>query len=136
MRAACIKGTDGPCLWITDAAGVGACYPYTSCKSLNWNTHNSCKAISPNCTTNGTNCLGITLCSETNVSGGCVKGYDGDCIQSVASLGSTDAPVCKAYTSCTDAFYATHAACQTASSKCTTNGTTGCIPLGTCSSYT
>jgi hypothetical protein len=50
-------------------------------------------------------------------------------------LASTGPAVCKPYTSCADAFYLTHTACQTASSKCTTNGSTGCIPLAGCSSY-
>jgi hypothetical protein len=67
--------------------------------------------ISEKCTTNGTNCVGITLCTETNTNGGCVNGYDGACIQSVDSLGSANAATCRAYTSCADAFYATHAAC-------------------------
>lgn len=50
-------------------------------------------------------------------------------------MASTGPAVCKPYTSCADAFYLTHTACQTASSKCTTNGSTGCIPLAGCSSY-
>nr|P17053.1 RecName: Full=G surface protein, allelic form 168; Flags: Precursor [Paramecium primaurelia]CAA36378.1 unnamed protein product [Paramecium primaurelia] len=140
VRAACIEGTNGPCLWIdkyqnTDGT-KGACFRYTSCKSLNWNNDSSCKWISNKCTTNGSNCVGITLCSETNTDGGCVTGYDGACIQSVPALNSSDPKVCKPYTSCADAFYTTHSDCQIASSKCTTNGTTGCIALGSCSSYT
>nr|P13837.1 RecName: Full=G surface protein, allelic form 156; Flags: Precursor [Paramecium primaurelia]CAA27514.1 unnamed protein product [Paramecium primaurelia] len=140
VRAACIEGTNGPCLWIdkyqnTDGT-KGACFRYTSCKSLNWNNDSSCKWISNKCTTNGSNCVGITLCSETNTDGGCVTGYDGACIQSVPDLNSSDPKVCKPYTSCADAFYTTHSDCQIASSKCTTNGTTGCIALGSCSSYT
>ncbi|CAD8183449.1 unnamed protein product [Paramecium pentaurelia] len=140
VRAACIEGTNGPCLWIdkylnTDGT-KGACFRYTSCKSLTWNNDSSCKWISNKCTTNGSNCVGITLCSETNTDGGCVTGYDGACIQSVPALNSSDPKVCKPYTSCADAFYTTHSDCQIASSKCTTNGTTGCIALGSCSSYT
>ncbi|CAD8124653.1 unnamed protein product [Paramecium sonneborni] len=140
IRSACIEGTNGPCLWINDYTNSdgskGACFRYTSCKSLNWNSDSQCKWISNQCTTNGSNCVGITLCSETNTDGGCVTGYDGACIQSVPALNSSDPKVCKPYTSCADAFYTTHADCQVASRKCTTNGTTGCIALGACSSYT
>ncbi|CAK64863.1 unnamed protein product (macronuclear) [Paramecium tetraurelia] len=140
IRSACIEGTNGPCLWINDYVNTdgskGACFRYTSCKSLNWNSDTSCKWISNQCTTNGSNCVGITLCSETNTDGGCVTGYDGACIQSVPALNSSDPKVCKPYTSCADAFYTTHSDCQIASKKCTTNGTTGCIALGACSSYT
>nr|CAA09180.1 surface antigen G [Paramecium tetraurelia] len=140
VRSACIEGTNGPCLWIdkyvnTDGS-KGACFRYTSWKSLAWNSDTSCKWISNKCTTNGSNCVGITLCSETNTDGGCVTGYDGACIQSVPALNSSDPKVCKPYISCADAFYTTHSDCQIASSKCTTNGTTGCIALGSCSSYT
>ncbi|CAD8109110.1 unnamed protein product [Paramecium primaurelia] len=140
LRSACIEGTNGPCLWVNDFVNSdgskGACFRYTSCKSLTWNSDRQCKWISNQCTTNGSNCVGITLCSETNTDGGCVTGYDGACIQSVPALNSSDPKVCKPYTSCADAFYTTHSDCQIASSKCTTNGTTGCIALGACSSYT
>nr|AAS94225.1 surface antigen A [Paramecium tetraurelia] len=140
VRAACIEGSNGPCLWIdkypNNDGTKGACFRYTSCKSLQWNNDASCKWISNKCTTNGSNCVGITLCSETNTDGGCVTGYDGACIQSVPALNSSDPKVCKPYTSCADAFYTTHSDCQIASNKCTTNGTTGCIALGACSSYT
>ncbi|CAD8145016.1 unnamed protein product [Paramecium octaurelia] len=140
IRSACIEGTNGPCLWISSYVNTdgstGACFRYTSCKSLTWNSDSSCKWISNQCTTNGSNCVGITLCSETNTDGGCVTGYDGACIQSVPALNSSDPKVCKPYTSCADAFYTTHSDCQIASKKCTTNGTTGCIALGACSSYT
>ncbi|CAD8109130.1 unnamed protein product [Paramecium primaurelia] len=140
LRSACIEGTNGPCLWVNDFVNsdgsTGACFRYTSCKSLTWNSDTQCKWLSNQCTTNGSNCIGITLCSETNTDGGCVTGYDGACIQSVPALNSSDPKVCKPYTSCADAFYTTHSDCQIASSKCTTNGTTGCIALGACSSYT
>ncbi|CAD8176985.1 unnamed protein product [Paramecium pentaurelia] len=140
LRSACIEGTNGPCLWVNDFVNsdgsTGACFRYTSCKSLTWNSDRQCKWLSKQCTTNGSNCIGITLCSETNTDGGCVTGYDGACIQSVPALNSADPKVCKPYTSCGDAFYTTHSDCQIASSKCTTNGTTGCIALGACSSYT
>ncbi|CAD8176961.1 unnamed protein product [Paramecium pentaurelia] len=140
IRSACIEGTNGPCLWINDYintdGSTGACFRYTSCKSLTWNSDAQCKWISKQCTTNGSNCIGITLCSETNTDGGCVTGYDGACIQSVPALNSSDPKVCKPYTSCADAFYTTHSDCQIASKKCTTNGLTGCIALGQCSSYT
>ncbi|CAD8110299.1 unnamed protein product [Paramecium primaurelia] len=140
IRSACIEGTNGPCLWINDFVNTdgskGACFRYTSCKSLSWNTDTQCKWISKQCTTNGSGCIGITQCSETNTDGGCVTGYDGACIQSVPALNSPDPKVCKPYTSCADAFYTTHSDCQIASRQCTTNGTTGCIALGACSSYT
>jgi hypothetical protein len=58
----------------------GACFSYTSCKSLKWNIDGICKLASKKCTTDGSKCVGISLCSETNTAGGCVTGYDGDCI--------------------------------------------------------
>ncbi|CAK70236.1 unnamed protein product (macronuclear) [Paramecium tetraurelia] len=138
-QKACIEGTNGPCLWIekfvNSDGSKGACFAYTSCKSLAWNSDESCKLISNKCTTNGTNCIGITTCTETNIDGGCVTGYDGSCIQSVPALNSSDPKICKPFKSCADAYYATHKDCQIANKKCTTDGTTGCIPLGACSTY-
>lgn len=51
------------------------------------------------------------MCSETNTNGGCKVGYDGPCIKTVPAIDSADAAVCKAYTSCADAFYKTHKGC-------------------------
>ncbi|CAK70257.1 unnamed protein product (macronuclear) [Paramecium tetraurelia] len=63
IREASIEGTNGPCLWIekfvNSDGSKGACFTYTSCKSLAWNNDESCKLISNKCTTNGTNCIGI-----------------------------------------------------------------------------
>ncbi|CAK70256.1 unnamed protein product (macronuclear) [Paramecium tetraurelia] len=53
----------------------------------------------------------------------------------VPALNSSDPKICKPFKSCADAFYATHKDCQIANKKCTTDGTTGCIPLGACSTY-
>lgn len=85
VRAACIEGNDGPCLWIAKHVNpdstLGACFLYDSCKSLDWLSHDTCKLISPNCTTDGTTgCVGITSCAGTNVKGGCKTGTDGECI--------------------------------------------------------
>ncbi|CAD8070415.1 unnamed protein product [Paramecium primaurelia] len=140
IRGACIEGADGPCLWIekyeNDDGSKGACFKYTSCKSLSWDNDQKCKLVSSQCTTNGSHCVGISLCSETNTNGGCVTGYDGACIQSVPALNSSDPKVCKPFNSCIQAYYITHSDCQQANNKCTTNGVTGCIALGECSSYT
>lgn len=40
--------------------------------------------ISSNCSVDKTanKCVPITTCEESNVNGGCVTGYDGDCILS------------------------------------------------------
>ncbi|CAD8210128.1 unnamed protein product [Paramecium octaurelia] len=81
VRAACIEGNDGPCLWIAKYvnadATLGACFSYESCKSLDWTSDPNCKLISPNCTTDGTECVGITSCAATNIKGGCKIGTDG-----------------------------------------------------------
>lgn len=79
----CIKGTDGPCLWIDNYKNKGACFLYNECSSFHWTTDAECKMISNYCTTNGFRCVPLTSCRETNTSGGCVTGTDGDCIQSV-----------------------------------------------------
>ncbi|CAD8045477.1 unnamed protein product [Paramecium sonneborni] len=135
----CILGIDGPCLWIdkymNNDGSMGACFQYTSCQSLSWSTDDQCKQISNYCTTDGQKCIAITLCAETNTNGGCVTGYDGQCIQTVPVLNSLDSKICKLFTSCADALYLTHQECQIANRKCTTNGTSSCIPIGTCSSY-
>ncbi|CAD8167875.1 unnamed protein product [Paramecium pentaurelia] len=141
VRAACIEGFYNgqlqPCLWIPKANnGNGACYQYTSCKSRDWKLHDECQWISNQCTTDGSTCLAITLCSETKTKEGCKVGYDKDCIFTVPAIDSSDPPICKAYTSCADAFYKTHSECQGASTKCTTNGVTSCAPLAACSTYT
>ncbi|CAD8155977.1 unnamed protein product [Paramecium octaurelia] len=139
VRAACIEGLYNggyqPCLWIPEAnSGSGGCFQYSSCKSLNWTDHTECQKISSQCTTDGSSCLATTLCTETNTKG-CKIGYDGPCIKTVPAIDSNDSAICKAYTSCTDAFYKTHKDCQEASTKCTTNGVTSCAPLAACSTY-
>ncbi|CAD8128328.1 unnamed protein product [Paramecium sonneborni] len=137
VRAACIEGiyngVSQPCLWIEEK---GRCFKYLSCQSLEWDKHEECQYISNQCTVNQNKCQAITLCSETNTNGGCKVGYDGPCIKTVPAIDSNDLAVCKAYTSCADAFYKTHTGCNDASDKCTTNGATSCAPLGTCSLYT
>ena len=64
--------------------------------------------ISNSCTTDGSKCVPITLCSETNTNGGCVTGSDGICIQTLPVLNSLESKICKPFTSCSDAFYITH----------------------------
>ncbi|CAD8210801.1 unnamed protein product [Paramecium pentaurelia] len=139
VRAACIEGNDGPCLWVAKFVNAdstfGACFSYDSCKSLDWTSDGSCKWISPNCTTDGTECVGITSCQGTNVKGGCKTGTDGECIQTVSARGATDT-ICKKFTSCADAYYLTHEECNSANSNCTSDYSTGCIPLAACSTYT
>ncbi|CAK82827.1 unnamed protein product (macronuclear) [Paramecium tetraurelia] len=139
VRAACINGLNGQCLWIeqyiNQDGSQGACFSYTSCQSLKWTSDQQCKQISDKCTTDGSKCVAITSCSETNTNGGCVTGYDGICMQSVRAFQSVDPEICKIFVACVDAFYLTHEECQRANSGCTTNGLTGCIQLGECSSY-
>ncbi|CAD8208460.1 unnamed protein product [Paramecium pentaurelia] len=139
VRAACIEGNDGPCLWVAKYMNAdftfGACFSYESCKSLDWTLDSSCKLISPNCTTDGTECVGITSCADTNTNGGCKTGTDGECIQTISAKESTDT-ICKKFTSCADAYYLTHSECNLANSKCTSDYSKGCIPLAACSTYT
>lgn len=86
VEAACVKGTDGPCIWIPDYpnndASKGACFLYDSCRSLTWTSDPLCKLISDKCTTDGKECIGITSCAKTNVNG-CVTGTDKECIKTV-----------------------------------------------------
>ncbi|CAD8206661.1 unnamed protein product [Paramecium pentaurelia] len=138
FQAACVVGTDGPCIWLPDYPNddntKGACFRYDSCKSLYWTQDSLCKYISDKCTTDGTSCIGITSCDKTNVNGGCVTGTDGTCITIVQSLGSANKS-CTKYVSCTLALFKTHSECQAANPNCTTNGTTSCIELGQCAIY-
>ncbi|CAD8200812.1 unnamed protein product [Paramecium pentaurelia] len=139
VEAACVVGTDGPCIWLpdypnTDSNTKGACFLYDSCRSLLWNSDPLCKYISDKCTTNGKLCIGITQCAKTNVDGGCVTGTDGECITSVQTLGAAN-KVCTKYVSCNSALFTTHNECFNANPKCTTNGTSSCIELAACSTY-
>ncbi|CAD8122236.1 unnamed protein product [Paramecium sonneborni] len=128
----CILGQDGPCLWIEQQ---NKCYKYTSCNSIEFQTHVECQQISLECTTDGIQCVPLSLCSETNTNGGCIEGIDGNCMQTVAALNSNQPPVCKHFTSCIDAYYLTHKECQSANKNCTTNAVSGCISLNECSQY-
>ncbi|CAD8206757.1 unnamed protein product [Paramecium octaurelia] len=128
----CVQGLDGPCRWVPK---LSKCFQFTSCKSIQFTTDQECKMVSPLCTTDGLNCIAITLCAETNTDGGCVSGIDGDCIMTVPALNSTLPPICKLFTSCADAYYLTHQDCQNASKKCTTDGLNGCIELSECDQY-
>ncbi|CAD8124536.1 unnamed protein product [Paramecium sonneborni] len=142
VRAACIEGNDAPCLWIpkyVNEDSLGKCIQYESCKSLKVTIDDSandkCKWISPNCTTDGDgSCIGITSCADTNIKGGCKTGTDGECIQTVSAKGATDT-ICKKFTSCSDAYYLDHDACNKANPNCTSDYSTGCIPLAACSTY-
>ncbi|CAK89324.1 unnamed protein product (macronuclear) [Paramecium tetraurelia] len=138
LKGACIEGLNGPCLWVNNQFSneqpSGKCYSYNSCQSIQWNTDQQCKQISPFCTTDGTKCVPITQCSETNTNGGCVNGNDGQCIQTVIAIKETQ-KVCKKFDTCSLAYYLKHEECQNANKKCTSNGLTGCIPLLDCSAY-
>ncbi|CAD8105628.1 unnamed protein product [Paramecium sonneborni] len=127
VQAACVKGLNGPCLWIS-----GACYPYTKCESLTWLKDNECKAISPKCTTNGTKCVSITSCEQTNITGGCQTGYDGQCILNKTATGKA----CKKRDKgCIDAAFSTWKECsQEVNTSCSTDGVT-CIELQECKDY-
>lgn len=63
-----------------------------------------------------------------------MTGTDGECITTVATLGSTN-KVCTKYVNCNSALFTTHSECKTANPKCTTNGTSSCIELAACSTY-
>jgi len=52
-------------------------------------------------------CVPITTCEESNVNGGCVTGYDGECILSQDTTGK----ICKIKTSCADAAFTTFEDC-------------------------
>jgi hypothetical protein len=91
--------------------------------------------ISSNCTTDGTECIGITSCAETNITGGCKTGTDGECIQTVSAKTASDI-VCKAYTSCDVSYYLTHDECYGANPNCTSDYTNGCVSRAACSAYT
>ncbi|CAD8192987.1 unnamed protein product [Paramecium octaurelia] len=138
LKGACMEGLNGPCLWIfnqfSNEQPQGKCYSYNSCQSIQWNTDQQCKQVSPFCTTDGTKCIPITQCSETNTNGGCVNGNDGQCIQTVMALNNTQT-VCKKFDTCSSAYYLKHEECQNANKNCTTNGLTGCISLFDCSAY-
>ncbi|CAD8193075.1 unnamed protein product [Paramecium octaurelia] len=138
LKEACIEGLNGPCLWIinqfSNEQPQGKCYSYNSCQSIQWNTDQQCKQISPFCTTDGIKCIPITLCSETNTNGGCVTGNDGYCIQTVTAINDNKL-ICKRFDSCSSANYLIHEWCQHANQMCTSNGVTGCIPLADCAAY-
>ncbi|CAD8170625.1 unnamed protein product [Paramecium octaurelia] len=128
----CILGLDGPCLWIQQ---LNICHQYTSCNSVKFQTHVECQYVSKLCTTDGLQCVPLTFCSETNTTGGCIDGIDGNCMQTVSALNSTQSPICKLFTNCTEAYYLTHIECQYANKNCTTNAVSGCINLNQCTQY-
>ncbi|CAD8170603.1 unnamed protein product [Paramecium octaurelia] len=135
-KMSCVKGTDGVCLWIEHFKdGKGACFQFDSCQSLKWQTDAECKLASNSCTTDGEQCVPITECRSTNINGGCVTGTDGECIQTVPSLHSTESKTCSKFINCSTAYYLTHEECQQAHSFCTTNGETGCRDLTSCEHY-
>ncbi|CAD8104103.1 unnamed protein product [Paramecium primaurelia] len=136
VEAACVFGTDGPCIWLPDYPNTGsntkgACFLYDLCRSILWNSYPLCKYISDKCTTNGKLCIGIRLNQKY---GGCVTGTDRDCITSVQTLGAAN-KVCTKYVSCNSALFTTHTECFNANPNCTTNGTSSCIELAACSTY-
>lgn len=91
--------------------------------------------VSPNCTTDGTECVRITSCAGTKNQKGCKTGTDGECIFTVSAKGAADT-ICKKFTSCSDAYYLTRDECKSANPNCTSDYLTGCIPLAACSTYT
>ncbi|CAD8203698.1 unnamed protein product [Paramecium pentaurelia] len=139
FKAACIEGTDGPCLWISKYKNqdnsLGACFRYDSCKSLKWNSHAQCQEISTKCTTDGNQCVSITSCEQTNLNGGCVIGIDNIGIQKCIIVSESQKKVCRTFNKCTDIHYLTHEECQQASSLCTSDYQNGCIQLQPCFKY-
>ncbi|CAD8087535.1 unnamed protein product [Paramecium sonneborni] len=122
----CIIGVDGPCLWVN-----AQCYQYRDCTSIKYKTHKECQQVSDKCTTDGSKCVSITECSETNITGGCFQGIDGKCIM---TMNEKNVKICTIFTKCSDAKFKTHADCFTANNGCTTDGTQ-CIELLACQDY-
>ncbi|CAD8167505.1 unnamed protein product [Paramecium octaurelia] len=123
IQSGCFMGSDGPCLWIKNT-----CYQYSSCTSLNFQTHQQCYEVSNECTTDGNNCIPLDRCANLNATS-CFQGTDGKCVF------ITSNNKCQLYTGCNSLQYEEHQICYSLSNNCTTNGTK-CIELSECSSYT
>ncbi|CAD8073156.1 unnamed protein product [Paramecium sonneborni] len=123
IQSGCFLGLDGPCLWVGNA-----CYQYSSCTSLNFQTHEQCYEFSNECTTDGNTCIPIDKCEKLS-SLGCKQGTDGKCVY------LSDKNQCVVFQNCNSVLYKSHDECQNINKTCTTDGEK-CIELQECSSYT
>ncbi|CAD8083605.1 unnamed protein product [Paramecium sonneborni] len=122
-QSGCFLGSDGPCLWIGNS-----CYQYSSCTSLQFQTHEECYKFNNECTTDGNTCVPIDKCEKLTQLG-CQVGTDGQCV----FLPNTNE--CKVFKNCNQFEYQTHQDCQSINKQCTTDNKK-CIDLQECSSYT
>ncbi|CAD8063273.1 unnamed protein product [Paramecium primaurelia] len=123
IQSGCFLGSDGPCLWVKNT-----CYQYSSCTSLQFQTHEQCYEFSHECTTDGNTCIPIDKCYSLPAQG-CFQGTDGKCVY------ISEKQTCILFTGCNSIEYKTHEECQSLNQNCTTDETK-CIELQDCSSYT
>ncbi|CAD8069691.1 unnamed protein product [Paramecium primaurelia] len=123
IQSGCFLGSDGPCLWVKNG-----CYQYSSCTSLQFQTHEQCYEFSNECTTDGFTCIPIDKCEKLPPQG-CIQGTDGKCVY------LSDKNKCVLFKTCNSIEYTTHQDCQNVNKTCTTDETK-CIELQDCSSYT
>ncbi|CAK67723.1 unnamed protein product (macronuclear) [Paramecium tetraurelia] len=125
-------GTDGICFW------NGSACKLKECSDLTGTTHESCKSqvvSSGSCTTDGTKCIPLGLCSSY-LEPGCFTGTDGTCIYSYPVGQTTGTKACR-LKQCEDIDKGiNNSACTNVISgkECVSN-TKICIPKAACSTY-
>ncbi|CAD8198030.1 unnamed protein product [Paramecium pentaurelia] len=110
------------CVWDTT---INQCRNQ-ECLDYNGSNHNSCQAISKECTADYIRrgfCMDLMNCSEYTQKLHCIIGIDGSCLWINNQ--------CYQYSQCEDIKFQTHEECQKVSKECTTDGVQ-CVPITFC----
>ncbi|CAD8087924.1 unnamed protein product [Paramecium sonneborni] len=131
----CVSGgTDGICFWDNGTCRQRQCNDATVSTAIEITSHQKCNAFQAAavCTTDGTNCVQMGLCS-TYKEQGCYFGTDGECIYTFPSGQVQGKKSCRLKI-CTDYNDVTSELCKLRNSQCISNGLY-CINKSQCSSY-
>ncbi|CAD8176717.1 unnamed protein product [Paramecium octaurelia] len=127
-------GTDGVCIWSSAKCNLRKCTDATVATAIEITSHSKCNAFQADtqCTTNGTNCVQMGLCSSYKEQG-CYYGTDGECIYTFPSGQVQGVKSCRVKV-CSDFNDVTSETCKLRNASCISNGT-NCITKGECATY-
>ncbi|CAD8172459.1 unnamed protein product [Paramecium octaurelia] len=132
QQTGCYIGTDGDCVRNLDKSNNTICEKFTKCTQMNYTTHFQCYREKKTCTVNSDKktCMDLSnTCSTYTIQDNCQVTTDSKfCQWDTTTLKCRDQK-------CTDIIKTTHADCQLANVKCTTD-TSKCIDIQKCDGYT
>ncbi|CAD8072604.1 unnamed protein product [Paramecium sonneborni] len=127
-------GIDGICIWNQNSCRLRLCNDAAFDITIDISQHSSCNNFiaSTKCTTNGTNCVSMALCSSYKEPG-CHYGTDGQCIYTYQEGQTQGFKQCRVKT-CSDYQDTTTDKCKQNKKVCISNGK-NCILKNKCQTY-